>query len=100
MPAAKRKWGSYVLPFLMGERLAARVDVKSDRPNSRLLVPGAYLEPWADGDAVAPALAGELQALAAWLGLDSDPRRPARAASPGRSRGRRSAGADSRLALE
>ncbi|HSP89291.1 MAG TPA: crosslink repair DNA glycosylase YcaQ family protein, partial [Vicinamibacterales bacterium] len=71
MPAAKRKWGSYVLPFLMGERLAARVDVKSDRPNSRLLVPGAYLEPWADADAVAHALAGELRVLSAWLGLDS-----------------------------
>ena len=70
VPAAKRKWGSYVLPFLMGDRLAARVDVKSDRPNSRLLVPGAYLEPGADGDAVAAVLASELQALAAWLKLD------------------------------
>jgi hypothetical protein len=71
VPAAKRKWGSYVLPFLMGERLAARVDVKSDRPNSRLRVLGAYLEPWAEADAVAPALAPELQALAGWLGLDT-----------------------------
>lgn len=71
VPAAKRKWGSYVLPFLMDGRLAARVDVKSDRPNRRLLVPGAYLEPWADADAVAPALAGELRMLAGWLKLDA-----------------------------
>ena len=71
VPAAKRKWGSYVLPFLMGERLAARVDVKSDRSTNRLVVPGAYLEAWADADAVAPALARELLVLAAWLGLDS-----------------------------
>jgi len=60
-----------VLPFLMGERLAARVDVKSDRSTNRLVVPGAYLEAWADADAVASALARELLALAAWLGLDT-----------------------------
>ena len=70
VPQAQRKWGSYVLPFLMGDRLAARVDVKADRLNNRLVVPGAYLEPWADADAVAPALAGELCLLAFWLGLD------------------------------
>jgi hypothetical protein len=70
VPSTKRRWGSYVLPFLMGDRLAARVDVKSDRPNGRLLVLGAYLESWAEAAAVAPALAGELQALAAWLKLD------------------------------
>ena len=71
VPQAQRKWGSYVLPFLMGDRLAARVDLKSDRPNSRLLVLGAYLEPWADADAVAPAVAAELHTLAVWLRLDA-----------------------------
>jgi uncharacterized protein YcaQ len=71
VPAAKRKWGSYVLPFLMGERLAARVDLKADRSNNRLVVPGAYLESWADAHAVAPALAAELVTLAGWLRLDS-----------------------------
>ena len=71
VPEPRRKCGSYVLPFLMGDRLAARVDLKSDRPNNRLRVLGAYLEPWADAGAVAPALAGELHSLAGWLRFDT-----------------------------
>ena len=71
IPEAKRSWGSYVLPFLLGDRLAARVDVKLDRPAGRLLVPGAWIEDHADRAAVAPALACELRALASWLGADA-----------------------------
>ena len=70
VPQAKRKWGSYVLPFLYGDRLAARVDLKSDRSANCLRVPGAFLESWADPSPVATALAAELTSLAAWLQLD------------------------------
>jgi uncharacterized protein YcaQ len=59
-----------VLPFLLGDRLVARVDLKSDRTARRLQVVGAWLEPGADGASVAPALAAELREWTAWLGLE------------------------------
>lgn len=62
-PAPKRKYGYYVLPFLLDGRLAARVDLKADRKARRLVVRSAW------GEAAAP-LAEELLRLAAWLGLD------------------------------
>jgi hypothetical protein len=68
-PAAQRRYGYYVLPFLLGEALVARVDLKSDRQAGVLRVQGAYLEDGHDPIHVACELAGEVVATAQWLGL-------------------------------
>ena len=60
-----------MLPFLLGDRLVARIDVKSDRGAGVLRVLGAFAEPGADPGAVAAELADELWLLAGWLGLES-----------------------------
>ena len=71
VPRPKRRWGYYVLPVLMGDRLVSRVDLKADRSARRLLVLAAHIEPGAKPAAVADALATELKTMAAWLGLES-----------------------------
>jgi uncharacterized protein len=69
-PPRLRQYGYYVLPFLLGDKLVGRVDLKADRANGVLLVQSASAEPGVDEREVAAELIQELRLMAAWLELD------------------------------
>ena len=69
-PAAQRVHGYYVLPFLLGDTLVGRVDLKADRPAGLLRVQAAWSEPDVDRAEVVEQLADQLLDLAQWLQLD------------------------------
>ncbi len=69
VPDSKRRYGYYVMPFLMYSELVARVDLKADRQMNVLRVQAAFIELDRSEDEVAHALAGELEHMALWLGL-------------------------------
>jgi len=70
VPQSKRKWGYYVLPFLLDERIVARVDLKADRKNKQLLILACHKEADIDEQRTVAELACELHGLARWLNLE------------------------------
>lgn len=71
MPAAKRKWGYYVMPFLLNDKLVARVDLKANRADRQLQVIAAFVEDGADETKTVESLAAELSRFATWLNLET-----------------------------
>jgi uncharacterized protein YcaQ len=69
-PAPKRQYGYYVLPFLLGDELVGRVDLKADRANRALLVQNAWTEPGVNEREVTAEMMAELRLMASWLELD------------------------------
>lgn len=70
VPAPKRTYGYYVMPFLLGDTLVGRLDLKADRATKTLLVPAAHVEPGAPKHTF-DAMASELRLAARWLDLDA-----------------------------
>lgn len=70
VPEHQRKWGYYVLPFLLDDQIVARIDLKADRAACTLLVRRSHAEACCDVDACVPRLAAELVQLGRWLQLD------------------------------
>lgn len=68
-PEPRRRFGYYVFPLLVGERLVGRFDLKADRASSQLLVQASWVQPAADPVDAADAAATELHRMASWLGL-------------------------------
>ena len=69
-PMAKRKYGYYVFPFVLGDKIVARCDLKADRSRGALMVRSAHLERGRDARRAVRAIARELETMRNWLELD------------------------------
>jgi uncharacterized protein YcaQ len=69
-PKEKRKFGYYVLPFMMNGEMVGRVDLKADRANGVLLAHSVHTEKGVKRSAINEALNAELDVMATWLGLE------------------------------
>ncbi|MFV1992105.1 MAG: DNA glycosylase AlkZ-like family protein, partial [Acidimicrobiales bacterium] len=70
VPQPKREFGYYVLPFLLGEELVGRIEVKADRKDAVLRVFGAWSEPHHENEFTAAAMASSIRELAKHLQMN------------------------------
>lgn len=71
VPQARRVHGYYVLPFLLGDRLVARVDLRTVRAQGVLRVHAEHWEPGARTDSAQAELDDELAQLARFVGVEA-----------------------------
>lgn len=71
VPEAKRRYGYYSMPFLLGDELVGRVDLKADRQAGALRARGTFVEEGQDPVRVGRAMAEQLEVMAAWLQMGS-----------------------------
>ena len=69
-PKEKRKFGYYVLPFMMNGEMVGRVDLKADRAKGILQAHSVHTEKGVKRSVINEALNAELAAMATWLGLE------------------------------
>ena len=71
VPAPQRRYGYYVLPFLLDNDLVGRVDLKTDRSAGVLRIRGAFVEAGVAPGEVAGPMVAELEDLARLVGVDA-----------------------------
>ena len=71
VPKHKRRFGSYVMPVLAGERLIGRVAPRMDRKRGELVVEGVFAEDACAGSMAAAPVTAAIESLASFAGAGS-----------------------------